>query len=440
VATFLGMGGSASGSFSINGFAYSTNAGRNFKDGGILLSDPVPAGVAFRDLFGDPVVRCSDSDTFYYAAQAEDTPPVATDPRFSGISVSKSTDGGVTWGGAVMASSKDAALHFLDKPWMDVKGGNVYVTYTDFEFAPNATCAAEFHTTIEFVRSTDGGGTWSLPLVLDEVCGNTAFLQASQLAVGNGDDVYAAWESYPMGFLPPRSIQLRRSTDGGATFAPEVTVSDVTPVGGGRLLQGGFRSFFDLQGLAVDRGGKNDGRVYVSWQDGRNLSQPDFYAEIGSYNFADVLLAKSDDGGGSWSVPVRVNNDVPTRRVDQYLPALAVDPRGTVGVFFYDRRRDARNFLIDAMLATSRHGVPSFKNMRLTRDSFAPIHANDLAVSDPTIMTDYDAIASDRTNTFKGFLVSWSDNSRGDANIVRARLMGGGGGHDGDDHDDDRPR
>jgi hypothetical protein len=440
VATFLGMGGSASGSFSINGFAYSTNAGRNFTDGGILLSDPVPAGVAFRDLFGDPVVRCSDSDTFYYAAQAEDTPVVTTDPRFSGISVSTSTDGGVTWGGAVMASSKDAALHFLDKPWMDVKGGNIYVTYTDFEFAPNATCGTEFHTTIELVRSTDGGGTWSLPLVLDTICGNTAFLQASQVAVGNAMDVYAAWESYPMGFLPPRSIQLRRSTDAGASFAAAVQVSDVTPVGGGRLLQGGFRSFFDLQGLGVDRGGKNDGRVYVSWQDGRNLSQPDFYAEIGSYNFADVLLAKSDDGGANWSAPARVNNDFPSRPVDQYLPALAVDPRGTVGVFFYDRRRDARNFLIDAMLATSRHGHQSFKNMRLTRDSFAPIHANDLAVSDPTIMTDYDAVATDRTGAFRGFLVSWSDNSRGDANIVRARLMGGGGGNDDDDHDDDRPR
>jgi hypothetical protein len=440
VATFLSLGPlpSPSLSYSFNGFAYSTNAGRSFTDGGILVADPIPAGVDFRDLFGDPLVRCSDSDTFYYGSLAQDTILPAT--VMSGISVSKSTDGGVTWGPAVMAAVKDGAGHFLDKPWMDVKGDNVYVTYTDFDFSGVSACAAtDFRTAIELVRSTDGGATWSTPFVLEEVCDATgqAFLQGSQVAVGNGSDLYTAWESYPSGFFPPRFINLRRSTDGGVTFAPIAPVSEVTPPGGGFLLQGGFRAFLDLQGLAVATSGRHNGRIYVSWTDGRNLSQTDFFADIGVYNFADVLLSKSDDGGATWSAPVRVNKGPITRAVDQYMPALGVDKRGTVGVFYYDRRHDSRNFLIDAAFATSRNGGSSFRTFKLTRDSFAPVHANDLVVN-PVYMGDYDAVATDRTKSRGGFIVSWADNSKGDANVVRARINTGHGDHD-DDDDDDRP-
>jgi hypothetical protein len=332
-----------------------------------------------------------------------------------------------------MASAKDAALHFLDKPWMDVRGADLYVTYTDFEFPGNPTCGTVFHTAIEFVRSTDGGATWSLPIILDEVCSDQAFLQGSQVAAGKGSDVYTAWEDYPNGFLPPRHIELRRSTDGGATFGATGIVTDVTPAGGGFLFQGGFRGFLDLQGLAVDTGnGPFGGRVYVSWQDGRNLTQPDFFADIGAYNFSDVLLTRSDDGGATWSAPVRVNNDPIARAVDQYMPAIAVDKRGTVGIFFYDRRDDRRNFLIDVTFARSRNGGDSFRNFTLTKLSFAPVHANDLVVN-PVYMGDYDAVATDRTKSHRGFLVSWADNSEGDANVRRARIRGGDGGDDDDD-------
>lgn len=438
VATFLLLGGSASESFSFNGFAYSTDAGKSFTDGGIFVADPLPAGVLFRDLFGDPLVRCSDSSTFYYGSLAQDSLDPLGSGFFSGISVSKSVDGGVNWGGAVMAVAKNANEHFLDKPWMDVSGSNIYVSYTDFDFSGTSpACPAALRTAIEFVRSTDGGATWSTPpLVLDEVCGDIPFLQGSQLAAGNGSDVNAAWESYPSSFLPPRFIRFRRSTDGGATFASAVDVSDVTPIGGGFLLQGGFRGSLDLQGLAVDTsGGKHHGRIYVSWQDGRNLSQPDFFTDIGTYNFADVFLSKSDDGGANWSTPVRVNTDPLTRPVDQYMPALGVDKKGTVGVFFYDRRDDARNFLIDAAFATSRNGGESFKNCTLTRRSFAPVHANDLVVN-PVYMGDYDAVATDRTKSNEGFIISWADNSKGDANVVRARSKKGDCDDD-DDGDDD---
>jgi hypothetical protein len=78
---------SPSGSFSFNGWASSTDAGTSFVDKGVLVADPLPAGIRFRDLFGDPVLGCTSSTTFYYASLATDTttPPTTT---FSGITVS----------------------------------------------------------------------------------------------------------------------------------------------------------------------------------------------------------------------------------------------------------------------------------------------------------------------------------------------------------------
>src|SRR5215470_13633037 len=73
---------SPSSSFSFNGWSRSTNAGTSFADKGILIADPLgfplPAGIRFRDLMGDPVLGCSSGTTFYYASLATDTGPEAS--------------------------------------------------------------------------------------------------------------------------------------------------------------------------------------------------------------------------------------------------------------------------------------------------------------------------------------------------------------------------
>jgi len=67
----------------------------------------------------------------------------------------------------------------------------------------------------------------------------------------------------------------------------------------------------------------------------------------------DVLLWTSSDGGRSWSEPKRVND---TRQGDgraQYLPKLAVAPNGRLDVLYYDRRRDPRNVLNEVSIQSS---------------------------------------------------------------------------------------
>ncbi len=396
---FFGPGG-----VSVNGVALSTDQGKSFQDLGFLNPGSNP-NILFE---GDPVLGCADANTFYYAALSIDfSVPV------SAVSVSKSTDGGLTYGDPVEAVSKDFFTHLLDKDWMTVDPTNpsrLFVTYTDFDSSGLSVCGfiapgvPNPRAAIELVRSTDGGSTWTPPVVLDEVCGFVPAVQGSQVTVGPGGEVYVAWEHFADFFT--RDLRIRKSTDNGLTFASSVKVDDVAFVGDGFELQGGFRDSLDLGSLVVDRSGKaTNGNVYVVWQDGRNLQVPDF--DSGLYGYADVLVRGSSDGGSTWSLPVRVNNNpdpVPGGGgTDQYQPGAAVDKTGKIGVCWYDRRLDPLNYKIDRFCGVSTNAGLSFANSRQSSPSWEPIHGND-ALGDPRYMGDYDGVASDFTQATTGFI------------------------------------
>jgi hypothetical protein len=426
---------SPSGSLSFNGWSQSTDAGASYTDRGALLADPIPAGLEFRDLLGDPVIGCTSQQNFYYGSLAIDTGPNASFVN-SDISVSRSADGGTTFEAAVAAVSKDAFTHFLDKPWMAVEPGPtaspsddvVHVSYTDFDFSGFSgagPCVDQERVAIEYVRSTDCGQTWSSPQVMEELCGSEGFVQGSQVDVGVGDDVYVAWERYPVDFVSTREIRIRRSIDLGASFGPTAAVTPVTPLGDGFALQGLFRTFLDLQGLAVDQSsGPRRGTVYLTFHDGSNRQKPDPLGNCGgtaTYCFGDVLLTKSSNGGATWSAPVRINNDNVRLGIDQWFPAVDVDRSGTVWVSYHDRRRDVRNFLIDTFVASSANGRSTWTNSRATKANFAPITGwQDLLVN-PLYMGDYIAVSPDATGRFPGVIAAWGDNALGDQNVGQRR-------------------
>lgn len=401
---------------SFNGVARSTNKGGSFTDLGYL--NPGPTVTDF--LSGDPVVVCSDPNTFYYAS-------LFVRSATSDISVSKSIDGGATFGNPVSAASKNRATHFLDKEWMAVDPTNpnrLFVTYTDFD--SSGVCGFDgggpiLRTAIELVRSTDGGATWSPPVVISEVCGD-AFVQGSQVAVGPAGEVYVVWEAFAVSGA--REIDGRKSTDNGFTFGSVVKVSDAICAGNCSVLQGNFRSAFEFPTLAVDRsGGSMNGYIYIAWHDGRNLTVPDFW--VGAYGYTDILFSRSADGGATWSAPVRVNNNAEPLAsglgTDQYQPGMAVDKKGKIGICFYDRRKDPSNHFIDRECATSKDAGASWSNKRITKSSFLPVPSQDL-LTNPRYMGDYDGLASDFTKTNSGFVGAWGDNSLGNPDIKAGKF------------------
>jgi BNR/Asp-box repeat len=400
------------GGLSFNGVARSIDRGRTFTD--LLFLDPGPPT---NFLGGDPVVACTSPTTFYYSS-------LLSQPAASGISVSKSSNGGLTYGAPVAAALKAAPAHFLDKSWMAVDPTNanrLFVTYTDFDNSgTSAGCPGVGRVAIEIVRSVDGGATWGAPQVIDEVCRSAAlsfpFVQGSQVAVGPDGEVYVVWERYddfnPATFNDPLDRELRstKSSDHGATFAAFTKVADVFPSGDSFALRGGFRAFLDNQGLAIDRSRTaSRGDVYVAFHDGGAVTTPDVGSDTGVYGFADAMVSRSHDGGATWDPPVRVNDNVEAGLgTDQYQPGVAVDVGGRVASCFYDRRRDPANFTIDRFCAVSKDGGQTWSpNMRQTARSFAPIHATDTLIN-PVYMGDYDTIASEFTLTLEGFVGAYS--------------------------------
>jgi hypothetical protein len=234
--------------------------------------------------------------------------------------------------------------------------------------------------------------------------------------VGPDGEVYVLWERYddfnPTMFLDAidRAIRSRKSVDSGATFAAFTKVADVFPIGDSFAIRGGFRTFIDLQSLAIDRSrGSSRGDVYVAFHDGSAVTIPDAFSDTGVYGFADVMVSRSRDGGATWDPSVKVNDNVEVGfGTDQYQPSVAVDLEGRVASCFYDRRRDPANFRIDRFCTISNDGGRTWSvNARQTARSFMPIHATDGLVN-PVYMGDYDTLANEFTLTMKGFVGAYS--------------------------------
>ena len=120
----------------------------------------------------------------------------------SGVQVFRSTDGGATFGAPSGFGTS------IDRPWIAVDGapgictGSLYLAYASFAVPQG----------IYKTRSTDGGVTWSAPGSL----GAGAASNGANVAVGSDHALYVSW--YDPSFNP-RRIQMKKSTDCGATFS-----------------------------------------------------------------------------------------------------------------------------------------------------------------------------------------------------------------------------
>jgi hypothetical protein len=288
------------------------------------------------------------------------------------------------------------------------KDGTLYVLYV------NLTGAGNSPENLWLATSSDGGRTLGPP---SRIAGRLTF--QARLAVAPDKTIHVTWlqgeETGNLSLLGANPIVAVRSTDGGKSFSSPIVISDpprervgaASPVVDGRGnvaviyqdFKGDRRDFENLEGpvfedpfaLVVTRstdGGRTFSRglefeagmiptrrflvylpespsmaagpagdLYAVWADGRNGDE-------------DVFLKRSPDGGATWSAPVRVNDNGLRDKTNQYLPKVAVSDDGRVDVLFYDRRRDPRNILTDVFLASSDDQGRTFTNRRVSSTSF----------------------------------------------------------------------
>jgi FlgD Ig-like domain len=239
------------------GFAYSSNGGVSFTDGGV---PPKPAGFPSWVWTSDPVISVNEkTGKFYYCALGS---PDLTHNAVGLISGSFS-GATFTWDSARVVRSELNTNYQLDKPWVavDSLNGFVYVVMTTFD----ATTPANW---IDFTRSTNSGRTWSAPLQISDFLTN-GLVQAARPAVGLGGKLYATWQAIG-DTTPVDYFKFTTSTDQGITFSPETTpVTYIANFGTGAP---GYNREIGIHfpSVTVDRVGVNRGRIYLTWNESYN--------------------------------------------------------------------------------------------------------------------------------------------------------------------------
>jgi len=284
------------------------------------------------DRASDPVVQFAADGTAYLSTLLFAAPPGCP----SAVAVSRSIDGGATWGPPVLVHASIDCNFSDDKNWLVIDNspvsphfGRLYQFWTAF-----ITDTTGNTTSPQVLRySDDHGRTWSATFFVNPVAANTQDSQPMILANGTIVDTYQNFgltgvigES-PIHHGPPRRratagipptvpLSAITSTDGGTTWGNEVTVTSDTGFGPANVR-------CCLPAATIDHA---TGRMYAVWEG------------AGPGDVDPVEMSTSTDGA-NWTAPQTISRgDVPG--VQEVNVAVAAD-RGHVFVSYGTRTHAA---------------------------------------------------------------------------------------------------
>jgi len=322
----------------------------------------------------------------------------------AGILVTHSDDFGATWSRPQLIKEDHGGNVLDDKESItaDPPSGYVYAVW-DRVVARHARAnlketenAIGYRGPTWFASSPDNGETWSpARMVYDPGKSNQTI--GNQIAVepdGTLLDVFVRTNNRHAS--RGLDVAVMRSADHGASWSKPVAVSrlidrPVRTPGDGLPLRTGD----SLPDLAIDR---RTGAVYVVWQDAVSGTPA-------------IRLAKSVDGGRTWSAPQKVSGS-PTG-IPAFTAAVDVNDDGAVAVTYYDFRRDTPDpatALTDYWIRTSTDGAATWApSQRVTPTSFDMKQA---PIARGYFVGDYEGL-DHAGDTFKLFFVHTHDTAFG---------------------------
>lgn len=306
-------------------------------------------------VFGDPVLWADQNGNFYYVHLGSPEHKGRSSGRWlESIVIQKSTDGGKTWDNGHAIGTNPPKNQ--DKPWIasDPQNGDLVVTWTEFD--KYASKEQSDRSRIRFSMSKDKGETWSSAMTISDRegdCIDDDFTPEGAVpSFGKKHEIYVVWAF-------DQALYFDKSSDGGKNWLPSDKLI-MRQIGGWTLDVPGIGRANGMPVTGTDlSNGKYKGSIYVCWAD--------LYSGDDDMN---IWIMHSRDGGEHWSNRIRVNQD--KTKSYQFFPWMSVDPAtGYIYIVYYDRR-NSKNTDTEVVVAYSKDGGSSFKELMLHGSRFTP--------------------------------------------------------------------
>jgi hypothetical protein len=293
---------------------------------------------------GDPGIAI-DKDGIFILTRLGQTP-------FFGLYSHFSNDNGLNWSNQNTITTDDlerAALTTDGDP-ASLYFGRSYTMWV--RFAPPYP--------VYFTFTDDGGSSWETPTQVNNPVQRCA---GGDAAVEEGGLLHLVWAG--VSGVSPFTEELvghAVSEDGGQNWNVNETAF---------IMSG-------IQGLLPEKQNiRVNGLPRIAIDNSSGIRQGWIYVVTSQKNWApagldpDIILNRSTDGGQSWSLGIRVNQDALNNGKIQYFPAITVDPTGGINVVYYDDRNTSSDSSA-IVLSRSTDGGDSWQDFEISDHRFKP--------------------------------------------------------------------